>query len=82
MAMNESRTPEAAAKPEQPQSVWFDWGSGNRDEVVKYDFPSLSHLNAFLEGVQAAADAFGADDYRQFDTLAEVDEAFAEEAAQ
>jgi hypothetical protein len=64
-----------------PQSVWFDWGSGNREDVVRYDFPSLAHLNAFLEGVLAAADAFGADDYRQFDTEAEIDEAFAEDTA-
>lgn len=58
--------------------VWIDWGggcSGTRcDEIQCYEFETLWELNAFLEGVAAASCAWGLDDFRQFNTEAEVEQ--------
>jgi hypothetical protein len=51
--------------------VWFDWG-GPPDEIQLYEFPTLAELNAFLEGVLAATNANGLDDFQQIDTEEEL----------
>lgn len=54
------------------EKVWFDFGDGQPREFA---FATPEELNAFIEGVSAAAEGFGLDDYRQFDTQEEADAA-------
>ena len=54
--------------------VWFDWGGNDPDEIQCYEFATLAELNAFLEGVAAAACAWGIDDYEQIDSQEELDQ--------
>lgn len=51
--------------------VWIDFGDG---EPQEFGFPTLEQLNAFLQGIDAASQAWGIDDYRQFDTAEEAEQ--------
>jgi hypothetical protein len=50
-------------------SVWFDWGDGSPQQ---FQFDTEKEMDAFIQGVSAAASGFGMDDYRQYDTAAEA----------
>lgn len=54
------------------ERVWIDWGSGRRELVQCYEFKTLAEMNAFLEGVSAAAQAFDVSDFTQFDSEDEL----------
>lgn len=46
------------------ERVWFDFGEG---DIEEFSFSTPAEMNAFLEGVSTAAQAWGIDDYRQYD---------------
>ncbi len=54
------------------ERVWIDWGGGDPDQIQEYQFETLGQLNAFLEGVSAAACAWGIDDFFQLNNEEEV----------
>jgi hypothetical protein len=50
-------------------SVWFDFCNG---EAECFSFPTWAQRDAFVEGVSTAAEAWGREDYRQYDTAEEA----------
>jgi len=49
----------------KPQSVWISWCKG---PVIRYDFPDLAQLNAFLKGIEESASRTHLDiEWEQFD---------------
>jgi hypothetical protein len=60
---------------QRPYRVWFDFGN---DDPQLYEFASPEEMMGFIDGIDTAAEAFGIDDYRRFDTQEEV-EAFLRE---
>lgn len=54
------------------EKVWFDFGDGDQQE---FTFDTEKEMDAFIQGVSAAASGFGLEDYRQYDSEEEVKEA-------
>jgi hypothetical protein len=50
------------------ESVWFDFGG----DIHRHDEETPELMDAFVQGVHMACECLKVDDYRQFDTLAEV----------
>jgi hypothetical protein len=57
------------------ERVWFDFGNG----PLVHEEESKEAMDAFIEGVQFSMQANGLDDFRQFNTQAELDEYLAQE---
>jgi len=52
-------------------SVWISWEGA---KPVHYDFDTEAEINAFLKGIEAAADSNGMMSFEQFDDLEDYHE--------